>query len=98
MSEEQRKDEKAVRVHVHGAVQGVFYRLSTRTTARQLGLSGWVRNRRDGSVEAFFQGPAEAVEAAVAWCHVGPPGAVVERVEVAAADLDAAWFDFSVLK
>lgn len=70
-------------VLVSGRVQGVFFRQTTRDRARDLGLGGWVRNRRDGRVEAVFQGPAEIVEAMVAWCHEGPPSARVERVEVA---------------
>jgi acylphosphatase len=50
--------------------------------AIELGLAGWVRNRRDGSVEAVLQGPAEAVEAMLELCREGPPGATVARVEL----------------
>ena len=71
-----------MRVRVEGRVQGVFYRASTRETARRLGLTGWVRNRADGTVEALFQGPAAAVGAAVDWCREGPPGAWVDRLSV----------------
>lgn len=69
-------------VVVHGRVQGVWYRASTREEARRLGLDGWVRNLPDGSVEAVFEGEAAALEAMLAWCRVGPPGARVSRVEV----------------
>jgi acylphosphatase len=70
------------RVIVHGRVQGVFFRDTTRRMARSRGLGGWVRNTPDGTVEAVFEGEGEAVEAMVRWSRDGPRGAVVERVEV----------------
>ena len=70
------------RVIVHGRVQGVFFRDTTRRMATSRGLGGWVRNAPDGTVEAVFEGDAEAVESMVRWCREGPRGAVVERVEV----------------
>ena len=72
------------RVHllIEGKVQGVFYRASSEAVARRLGLSGWVRNLPDGRVEAIAEGPAEALESFVAWCHEGPPAAVVHHVAV----------------
>jgi acylphosphatase len=70
------------RVRVHGRVQGVWFRAATREEARRQGVSGWVRNRPDGSVEAVFEGPAAAVEALLAFVGRGPPGARVTRVEV----------------
>ena len=70
-------------VVVRGRVQGVFFRDSCREQARLLGVSGWVRNRSDGSsVEAVFEGSEEAVRRMVAWCHHGPPRAFVEAVDV----------------
>ena len=74
------------RVVVHGRVQGVFFRDSCRAEASRLGVWGWVRNLRDGGVEAVFEGPVAAVDAAVAWCRVGPPRAVVESVDVVEED------------
>jgi acylphosphatase len=71
------------RVVVHGLVQGVFFRDTTRRRAVSAGVSGWVRNRPDGAVEAVFEGEAVAVERLVAFCREGPRGARVERVEVA---------------
>jgi acylphosphatase len=70
------------RAIVHGRVQGVFFRDTTRRQADARDIAGWVRNCPDGTVEAVFEGEAEAVEAMVAFCHEGPRGAQVERVEV----------------
>lgn len=69
-------------VRVSGVVQGVFFRASTRDEAVRLGLGGWAINLPDGRVEAVFEGPRDAVERAVIWCHTGPARAVVENVEV----------------
>jgi acylphosphatase len=68
-------------VVVSGRVQGVFYRATCVRLAREHGLSGWVRNRPDGRVEAVFEGPPEEVEAMVAWCRVGPTSARVDGLE-----------------
>lgn len=70
------------RLRIHGVVQGVGFRYALEREARRLGLSGWVRNRRDGTVEAVIEGPVAAVEAMAAWAHRGPPSARVARVEV----------------
>ena len=69
------------RVIVSGIVQGVFFRARTQEQARAHDVAGWVRNMRDGSVEAVFEGPPEAVEAVVAWCGRGPDHALVESIE-----------------
>jgi acylphosphatase len=74
------------RLHIHGRVQGVFYRGWTVDNARALGLGGWVRNRRDGSVEMLIEGEEEAVEKMIARCREGPPAARVERIEVSESD------------
>lgn len=71
------------RIIVHGRVQGVWFRDSTERQARALGVAGWVRNRRDGTVEAVFEGAERAVERAIAYCRQGPPRARVDRVDVA---------------
>ena len=76
----------ARRLIVRGRVQGVFFRGWTADEARALGLSGWVRNRRDGTVEMVIDGPEDAIAAMVERVHRGPPAARVERVEVADAD------------
>jgi acylphosphatase len=69
-------------VVVQGRVQGVFFRGQTRDRAASLGLAGWVRNRRDGAVEAVFEGDRERVESMVEWCRRGPSLAQVEDVDV----------------
>jgi acylphosphatase len=63
-------------------VQGVYFRSDTRDRARSLGVSGWVRNAPDGSVEAVFEGEEERVQSMVAWCRRGPGGARVDEVLV----------------
>jgi acylphosphatase len=63
-------------------VQGVFFRAETRDRARSLGLTGWVRNAADGSVEGVFEGEDERVESMVEWCRRGPRGARVDDVNV----------------
>ena len=70
------------RVVVHGRVQGVFFRDTVRRMASERGVSGWVRNRPDGTVEAVFEGATDAVESMVRFAHQGPRGADVEAVEV----------------
>jgi acylphosphatase len=69
------------RVVVHGYVQGVFFRDTTRREAARRGVAGWVSNRPDGAVEAVFEGPEAEVEAMVEFCTSGPRGADVDRVE-----------------
>ena len=70
------------RVVVSGRVQGVFFRDSCRREAERVGVTGWVRNRYDGAVEAEFEGAADAVDHVTAWCRSGPSRAVVTRIDV----------------
>jgi len=69
-------------IFVCGKVQGVFYRSQAAQTARQLGLTGWVQNLADRRVEAVVEGPQDAVEAMIRWCHQGSTTAKVTNVEV----------------
>ena len=69
-------------VLVSGRVQGVFFRYETRGLAQRVGVAGWVKNRRDGRVEAVFEGEREDVERMVEFCRRGPSGARVTDVEV----------------
>ena len=85
-----------VQLRVTGRVQGVFFRQSAREQAERLGLSGWVRNLPDGSVEALFAGERLLVEQAVAWCRQGPPRARVDEVVVMWLDGPAETGDFAI--
>ena len=75
-------EQRAVQVRVAGRVQGVSFRVWTQAEARRLGLSGWVRNDRDGSVSALLAGSDEAVATMIERLHAGPPGARVADVRV----------------
>ena len=74
---------KTVRLIIRGRVQGVSYRWWTVGEATQRGLNGWVRNRRDGSVEALMSGPVAAVDQMIEACRQGPPAARVADIEIA---------------
>ena len=82
--------ENKVRAHaiVSGRVQGVFFRMETKRAAGRFGVCGWVRNLKDGTVEAVFEGDQDRVAAALDWCRHGPPHALV-------ADVKVAWHDYT---
>jgi acylphosphatase len=91
-----------VRVVIRGRVQGVGYRAWTEYEALERGIEGWVRNRRDGSVEALFAGLEDEVRAMIEACRDGPPGARIETIDQRAAEADELALrrggeDFSVL-
>jgi acylphosphatase len=79
---------RGVRVRIEGRVQGVGYRYWAEGAATALGLAGWVRNRRDGTVEALFAGPAGDVAQMLDRCHDGPPGSNVTVVTVLEEGID----------
>jgi acylphosphatase len=81
---------------IHGRVQGVFYRQSTRETAAGLDLTGWVKNCSDGSVEAVFEGEKAAVNQAIEWCRKGPAAARVTDVVVSWKDFDGELCGFQI--
>jgi acylphosphatase len=78
---------KRVRIVVSGRVQGVFYRASCAAAARRFELGGWVRNMRDGRVEAAFEGPDQDVDAMIEWCRRGPEMASVDTIEITSEPL-----------
>lgn len=86
-------DRTAKRLVITGRVQGVGFRFTMQRKARELELTGWVRNRYDGSVEAVIQGASAAVETMIAWARRGPPSAVVAGVEVSDVSGDYAGFE-----
>lgn len=81
------------RVVITGVVQGVGFRYAMVARARLHGIAGWVRNRRDGSVEAVVAGDGEQVAAMLAWCRQGPAGAAVDNVAVEIASGDFTSFE-----
>ena len=86
-------------LRITGRVQGVGYRASLRGEALARGITGWVRNRRDGSVEAVVRGEAAALETLLAWARLGPPAARVDRVDarLAQGELDRPYAGFDEL-
>jgi acylphosphatase len=76
--------ENTARAHVIviGIVQGVFFRVETKRAADRIGVTGWVRNRPEGTVEAVFEGEREKVEAAINWCRKGPPSGRVDELQL----------------
>ncbi len=76
------KQQARAHVVIHGRVQGVFFRMNTARAAKRYGVMGWVRNRRDGTVEAFFEGSKKQVDAILQWCRKGDPPADVSNVDV----------------
>lgn len=81
---------------VEGRVQGVFFRAHTQEMAHLLHLKGWVKNRRDGRVEALFEGEKAEVDQMIQWCHRGPAEARVANVQVIWEDYTGEFDDFSV--
>ncbi|MCX7817215.1 MAG: acylphosphatase [Syntrophales bacterium] len=93
---EKKSEMRRVHLFISGRVQGVAFRAYTQEQAYLLGLSGWVRNLRDGRVEAVFEGPKESIEAMIEWCKVGPPGARVVHVEVVDEPFGNEFKDFKI--
>jgi len=85
----------AKRIVIRGRVQGVGFRFSLVDIARDMDVTGWVRNRFDGTVEALVQGEPTAIERVVDWCRRGPPGARVTEIEVSDVPADASLTDFA---
>jgi acylphosphatase len=88
----------ALRAHVwiSGIVQGVAFRYYTRRQATRLGLTGWVRNLRDGRVEAIFEGDETQVEDMLAWCREGPPGARVDDLNMEKSQASGEFTTFDI--
>ena len=90
--------EKRVRAHViiSGRVQGVFFRVETQRAAEGFGVFGWVRNKRDGTVEAVIEGRQQDVDAMLSWCRQGPRMARVDEVEVKWQDYTGEYKGFDI--
>ena len=89
-------DNVRARVIVEGRVQGVFFRHHTQEMAYKLGVNGWVKNRRDGSVEALFEGDKKIVDQIIQWCHRGPFEARVMKVHMTWENYTGEFEDFSI--
>jgi acylphosphatase len=89
---------KQVSLVVRGRVQGVFFRATAQREAKRLGLTGWVRNRPDGSVELAAEGEEEALKELVAWAHEGPDAARVEHVDLQWRGHSGEFSDFRVVE
>jgi acylphosphatase len=89
-------EKKAVRAKIEGRVQGVNFRNATAHAAKRHGVHGWVMNRPDGSVEAFFEGDADKVDSVLDWCKKGPPHASVIDITVSEEEFTDQYTDFSV--
>jgi len=87
---------KRIRVNISGIVQGVFFRAATRRAAADFNLTGWVRNMDDGRVEAVIEGEDTDVDKMLAWCHVGPPSARVEKVTISEEHYTGGFQDFNI--
>jgi len=87
-----------IRAHaiITGRVQGVFFRMETKYAAESFGLTGWVRNKMDGSVETVMEGDEDQVNALLAWCQKGPPRARVDKVDVSWQDYTGEFETFDV--
>ena len=89
---------KRVHVWVSGRVQGVFFRAHVLDGAQKEGVTGWVKNLRDGRVEALFDGESDRVDRMVAWCRVGSPHSRVDEVEVRDEPREGELHRFEVLR
>jgi acylphosphatase len=87
---------KALHLMIHGRVQGVWYRATTKEVASRFGIFGWVRNSPDGSVEAHIQGEDAAVDEMLDWCRRGPPGAYVDHIDIAEVKPKDEYKSFSI--
>ncbi len=90
--------EARARILITGLVQGVFFRREITDHARRLGISGWVKNLQDGRVEALGEGEKAQLDELIRFCHVGPRGAIVRRVEVEWSDYSGEFRGFRITK
>ncbi len=87
-----------VHIIIHGRVQGVWFRASTKEIADSLGVKGWVRNLPDNSVEIDAQGETDILEKFIQWCHEGPPGARVTDIDIQELETASTVQDFRVVR
>jgi len=85
-----------VRAVISGRVQGVFFRMETKKAAQRIGVFGWVKNNRDGTVEALFEGDKDRVDSMLEWCRKGPPLSVVKDVSISREEAPGGYTDFTI--
>ena len=90
------EDKKRAHVIISGRVQGVFFRMETQRAAHRCGVSGWVRNKADGTVEAMFEGDKKSVDLILEWCRKGSPPAKVEKTDVNWEDYTGEFEEFKI--
>ena len=90
-------NKKRIRLIIEGRVQGVWFRDSTRRKAEELGVAGWVKNRRDGKVEVLAEGSEERVNKLTEWCYQGPPHAKVINIEAIEEDWQGEFNSFDIV-
>lgn len=97
-AEEKISSDKKIRAYavIAGRVQGVFFRMETKRAADHAGVFGWVRNKRDGNVEALFEGDEGGVKLVLEWCREGPPFACVKSVDVEFEDYKGEFKEFEI--
>lgn len=88
--------EERLHVRIEGSVQGVFFREKAKEEAIHLGLTGWIKNNPDGSVEAVFEGEEKNLRKMLAFCREGPPDAVVDTVEEDWEDASGEFYTFDI--
>lgn len=91
-------ENKRIRVRITGRVQGVYFRAETQSAANRIGVYGWVRNARDGSVEAVFEGREDRIREMIAWCWKGSPFSRVEEVTVSEEPYRNEFRDFQIMR
>jgi acylphosphatase len=89
---------KRVQLFVRGRVQGVFFRAAAQREARRLGVSGWVKNRNDGSIEMVAEGEDDAIKEIISWAQHGPSAARVEQVDVRWKAYTGEFYEFSIVE
>jgi acylphosphatase len=89
---------KSVQIFVRGRVTGVFFRAAAQREARRLGITGWVKNRNDASVEILAEGGEDSVKELVSWAHHGPSAARVEHVDVRYRSYTGEFPDFRIVE
>jgi acylphosphatase len=89
---------RRVLVRITGRVQGVYFRAYTREAAEKIGVTGWVRNLSDGSVEALFEADADTVEKMIEWCRDGSPMGRVDKVEVVEGVYTGDFYGFTITR